>query len=579
MRGAALAAGLGAVSIGSASAFPFGIDPLRPLVFRSPPLEPFREQLPTLPVLGGSSLDVRAASTVHRFHPDLPASPALGYGGMDYLGPTVEAHVDQQTTIAYRNDIAGHPLAADFDTRLHGLSELDRTQVSTSMHLHGGATPPESDGHPELIQRPGQELVHHFPNRQEACALWYHDHAMGVTRLNLYAGLAGMYLLRDEYDTGRAGNPLGLPAGEFELPLILQDKIFTDDGRQSVRSYTLVPQGSWDAATPGDVGVVNGKVWPELGVARGLYRLRLVNAASFSVWNLFFTNRMRFWVIGMEGGVLDAPVPTDRVRLAPGERADILVDFGVLEPGATVELCNDEPVPLGVAQRGVQVMPKFCRFVVGAARGFTGTVPQTLRGGGRQPPRLAAIAQPGVVRNVTVMQLSQMFESPSILMSLNNLRYSSEDIEMPRQGAVEQWNIINVTPEPHPIHLHLVTFRVLGRQPIDTAALTQANPIPPIGSRWTPSADPFAVGPTFAPAPWETGFKDTVIADADSITRIIVRFPTAEELGFDPDAPFGMSAHRGHHAQAPRPLQGYVWHCHMLDHEDHDMMLRYRLVP
>jgi FtsP/CotA-like multicopper oxidase with cupredoxin domain len=169
-------------------------------------------------------------------------------------------------------------------------------------------------------------------------------------------------------------------------------------------------------------------------------------------------------------------------------------------------------------------------------------------------------------------------------MSLNNLRYTTDDIEMPRQGTVEQWNIVNATPEPHPIHLHLVRFRVLGRQAVDTAALMSASPLPAVGTRWTPSPDPFTRGPVLSPQPWESGFKDTVIADANSVTRVVVRFPTAEELGFDPDAAFGMSAHAtdhsgGHTGQAPQPLRGYVWHCHMLDHEDHDMMLKYRLVP
>ncbi len=125
---------------------------------------------------------------------------------------------------------------------------------------------------------------------------------MGMTRLNVYAGLVGMYFLRDDVDTGAAGNSLGLPSGEFELPMILQDKVFTSDGQQSVRSTWLTPQGSWDPATPGDVGVVNGVVWPKVEVARGLYRLRLLNAATYSVWNLHFANRMRFWVIGSEGG-------------------------------------------------------------------------------------------------------------------------------------------------------------------------------------------------------------------------------------------------------------------------------------
>lgn len=580
LRAVALGGGLGAVSAGSASAFPLDIDPLRPLMFSSPPIEPYRDRLPILPTMSGTRIDVQASSTMHSFHADLAPSPALAYSGADYLGATIEAHVDQPTTIAFRNAVTVHPFAVDVDPSLHGLSERDRTQVPTAMHLHGGVNPPQFDGHPELVFRPGEEYLHQLPNRQDAAGLWYHDHAMGVTRLNIYAGLVGLYLLRDDFDTGRADNPLGLPAGEFEVPLVLQEKMFTADGRQRIRSTPTVPQGSWEGGAVGDVGVVNGKVWPELDVARGLYRLRLVNAGSLSVWNLYFGNRMRFWVIGGDSGLLDAPVAVTRVRLSPAERVDLLVDFGALEPGSTVELCNDEPPPFQAALIGERTMPRFCRFRVGTARGFTGAPPSTLRGGPGQPELLPPIPRPQVFRDVTLSQPSDVRLPPSI-MSLNNLRYSTEDIELPRQGTVEQWNIINATNDPHPVHLHLANFRVLGRQVIETLRFALATPQPPLGIRWTPSADAFTISPLAPAEPWERGFKDTVLANANSITRIIVRFPTAESLGFDPDAVFGHGSHDAHGHGAgggPRSLQGYVWHCHILDHEDHDMMLRYRTV-
>lgn len=569
------------------------IDPSRPLLFASPRLEPFVDPLPRLPVLTGPHLELRATSTTHRFHRDLEPSPTLAYGGMGYLGPTVETASGDPLTVSYRNEIGVHPLAADFDTTLHGVTEQDRTAVPTSMHLHGAVTPPEHDGHPAFLQRPGQGHVHRYPNVHEATQFWYHDHAMGITRLNVYAGLAGMFLLRDEFDTGTDGNAWGLPSGEFEIPLVLQEKIFTADGHQSIRATPLVPQGRWDGGTPGDVGVVNGKIWPELEVARGMYRLRVLNAASFSVWNLFFDNRMRFWVLGMESGMLSAPVPTTRVRLAPGERVDLLVDFGAVEPGGAVELRNDEPPPFAASQRGARAMPLFCRFRVAAGRGFTGAAPETLRGGTGQPPDLEPVPQPQVQRTVTVMQLPDP-SSGSALMSLNNLRFEDTDIEMPRQGDVEQWNIVNVTPEPHPIHLHLVNFRVLGRQDFDLPRYTRENPAPPVGTKWAPPVEEFVTGPLIPPEPWETGRKDTVVANPGTVTRIVVAFPTAEHLGFDPDATFGAgeatgtgpeqsghgTPHAGHDAAAagPGPLQGYVWHCHMLDHEDHDMMLGYRTV-
>ncbi len=340
----ALGAGGGAsLLFGGGRAIADGPEFSSPLLFHSPRLEPFVDELPILPRIDSATVSIDATTTSHSFHRDLAPGPALAYGDRSYLGPVVVARRGRETTIEYRNRITTHPFAADFDTSLHGLGEHDRTAVPTSMHLHGGVTPPEFDGHPKQISRPGQGYTYRFPNQQEATTMWYHDHAMAVTRLNVYAGLAGLYLLRDEYDTGEPGNPLGLPTGAHELDLVLQEKIVNSDGTQSIRSTPVVPQGRWEGGAVGDVGVVNGKIWPEARVDRGLYRMRLLNAASFSVWDLHFSDDMQFWVIGMEGGLMDAPVRTGRVRLSPGERVDILVDFGSLEPDSMVELRNTEP--------------------------------------------------------------------------------------------------------------------------------------------------------------------------------------------------------------------------------------------
>ncbi|WP_343287352.1 multicopper oxidase domain-containing protein [Gordonia sp. SID5947] len=208
------------------------------------------------------------------------------------------------------------------------------------------------------------------------------------------------------------------------------------------------------------------------------------------------------------------------------------------------------------------------------------------------------------------MSVSQPYEVrlPPAIMSLNNLRFRDPQIEKPREGTVERWDIINITPDPHPIHLHLIMFRVLGRRPLRTVEYQAANPQPPIGTRWAPDPSNFYAGPMRPASAWEAGWKDTVRADGGHVTSILVRFPRADELGFDPDAIFSSDAtdsrtrpahgrsvaphmtaphmtaehHAGAmpvHGTAASDLQGYVWHCHILDHEDHDMMLRYRLVP
>ncbi|MGU3432523.1 multicopper oxidase family protein [Actinomycetes bacterium M1A6_2h] len=587
---------LGTLTTFRSSAAPGTFD--SPLIFHSPALEPFRDALPVLPTSSGTDLSITSTTSTHRFHADLPSAMTLTYRvgtapDIGYLGPVVEAHEDESMTVRYANRIGRHPFAADMDTTLHGVSDRYRTSPPNSMHLHGGVTPPDSDGHTEQLTFPGSDIAHTFPLHQEAMNLWYHDHAMGITRTNVYAGLAGMFLVRDRYDTGQADNPIGLPAGEFEIPLVIQEKILKPDGEMSIRSTPIVPEGSWEGGAVGDLGLVNGVVWPQLDVARGLYRFRLINAASYSVWDLHFENRMRFWIIGNDGGLLDAPVPVTNFRIAPGERYDVLVDFSGYDAGTTLELRNDEAPPFQAAVLGEVTMPLFCRFRVGSARGFTGGVPTSLRGG-RLRENLPPLQTPTVVRNVTVSQPYEVRNPPAI-MSLNNLRYTDPDIEMPRAGTVEQWNIINVTPDPHPIHIHLVTFRILGRQPIRTPEYQLAHPQPAIGTKWVPSAEQFVAGPMAPPGAHESGWKDTVLTNGGTITRIIVRFPTADELGFDPDALFPRPADPGsmdpgsmnhasgddgsmdHGPSLSGDLQGYMWHCHILDHEDHDMMLRYRI--
>lgn len=575
LGGAAL--GVGGVAAGKAFATPVTALP-SPLIFHSPKVTPFVDPMPVPPVVTGQEIDLVARTTSHRFHSAWSRSTAFGYGDQSYLGPTIEARAGATTTLTFRNQLGTHPFAADIDTSLHGATDADRTAPRSVLHLHGGVTPPHSDGHTEATIPPGTSYTHTYPQRQEAATLWYHDHAMAITRANVYAGLAGLYLLRDEYDTGRTDNPLGLPAGEFEVPLILQEKIFTAGGQQSLRSTPLVPKGSWEGGAVGDVGLVNGAVWPERAVSRGLYRFRALNAGSFSVWNLFFSNRMQFWVIGNDGGLLDVPVPTTSVLLAPGERIDLLVDFSGLRAGETVVLSNDEKPPNQALIIGEVALKQLCRFRATSAPAFSGPVPSRLRGGPGRPDALPPLEQPVRVRNVTVNQLGEL-RIPPANMNLNNVPYTSDDIELPRQGDVEQWNIINTTVDPHPIHLHLVHFRILGRQSYDRGQYVLHHPRPKLGTRWAPSAEPYLNGPLVPPAPWEAGKKDVVRIDGMTVTRIIVRWPTADELGFDPDGAFeapSPAAHPG--MEMDSTLRGYMWHCHILDHEDHDMMLRLRTV-
>lgn len=566
--GLGVAGGLG--SAGAVARAAYGPRTAEELTFASPQLTPYVDELPVPPVLAGDRRLAMAQSS-HRFHRDLGVAPTWSYGGLPYFGPTIDAHRDEPLTLAFDNRFAGHLFAADVDTRLEGCSELDRTSPRTSVHLHGSVTPPRFDGHPEDTFRPGGTMAYRHPNGQEAAHLWYHDHAMGITRLNAVAGLSGQYLLRDAYDTGGADNTLGLPSGDFEVPLTLADRRFHDDGSLNFRTSRAVPQGRLEGGAYGDTMTVNGVVSPYMKVARGHYRLRLLNASNARGYRLFFKDGTPFWVVGNDGGLLDAPVRTTSVRLSPGERLDLVVDFGGLAAGDHLDLTNDQQeAPEVVAATGVTPTTEVLRFVGTGARGFTAPPPSRLRGGFRLPAPLPPVAAGGAVRRVVTLTPARTGGYPAAGMTMDNMLYDDGPIPAPRQGTTELWEFVNASPQAHPMHLHLVHMRIVDRQRIDLKSYLRAHPRPATtGTPWTPVPDRHLVGAAQPPQAWEAGRKDTVGCPPGMVTRVLVRFPDAAELGFDPDAAFT--------AVSGMRLQGYVWHCHILDHEDDCMMARYRL--
>jgi spore coat protein A, manganese oxidase len=533
-------------------------------------LSKFTEQLPIPPTInagGGGTFNLSMAPAMHRFHSDLAPTPTWGYGGATYLGPTFEAKRNVPITVVAQNQLGNHPLAFAIDTTLHGALESDKTTPRVSLHLHGGNTEEQSDGHPEATFLPGQSRVYNYANNQEAANLWYHDHALGITRLNVHAGLAGFYLMRDEWDTGQTGNPLGLPAGEYEVPLVIQDKIFAPNGSLD---YPPGAFGSvWSPEFFGNTAVVNGKVFPNLDVDRGLYRFRVINGSNARVYNLYLSGGHTMYQIGSDGGLLDAPVHLSRLILAPGERADLLIDFSSVAPGTKIVLKNTAaaPFPNGPRsrRRGGVPLTEIMQFTVGSTPGFNGAIPFILR-----PIPIIPLTDPVRVRNLTLVELMDEETGEPVMALLNNLPWETTDIEMPRVDSVEQWNIINTTGDTHPIHLHLVQFQVLARQKFRVEEFMEANypflteseddnpgPYPP------PSADDFAVGKPKPPDLNETGWKDTVRTNPGEITRIMVPFGANAA----PGVPFGNSF-----------LGEYVWHCHILEHEDNEMMLQYKVV-
>ena len=235
-------------------------------------------------------------------------------------------------------------------------------------HLHGGENHPQFDGTPlQWFTKGGEKGPHYitntftYYNEQRASMVWYHDHALGNTRTNVYAGLAGLYFIRDDQDTGKAGNPLGLPAGPYEIPLVLQDKTFNADGSmfyptQGVTAY----HPEWVPEFFGDVAVVNAKIWPFVDVEPRRYRFRIVNGSQARFYNLHFADEnsgkpLPFTQIGAEGGLLRAPVPMTALLIAPGERADVIIDFAGQHKNASFIVTNNAraPYPMGGARDAV----------------------------------------------------------------------------------------------------------------------------------------------------------------------------------------------------------------------------------
>ncbi|WP_157122238.1 multicopper oxidase family protein [Nocardia violaceofusca] len=534
----------------------------------SPRVEPFVDELPVPAVVRGNQTLTVGAGT-HRFHRDLGVAPTWSYGNAPYLGPTVEAQVGEAIELTFTNTLGAHLFSSEVDTALDGTTDQDRVAPRVAVHLHGAVTPPDMDGHPEDTFRPGATKIYRHHNRQDAATLWYHDHAMGITRLNVVAGLAAFYLLRDEYDTGTASNTLGLPSGEFEIPLAIADRRFNEDGSLRFKTVRWIQEGRWEGGMFGDLITVNGVVHPRLSVARGMYRFRVLNASNFREYRLSFSNRTRFWVIGNDSGLLDEPAYIDEAAIAPGERLDIVADFTGLGAGDTVELMNTYEYPRGEAEIiGAQTISSLVRFIGIGTTGFTAAPPVTLRGGRKQSPALPA-ARTAERRRIITLSQRPVTTWPPFTNVMNNLCYHDDPVPEPRQGSTEIWDFVNISPDSHPMHLHLVHMRILDRQPLDALGYLAANPAPPIGTFWAPEPDRFLNGAPEPPHLWETGAKDTVTCPAGMVTRVSITFPTADELGFDPDAMF----HSGDHMM----MQGYVWHCHLIDHEDECMMARYRL--
>ncbi len=582
----------------------------------------------------------------------LPRTTVWSYGSVNHPGSfnypafTIEARWRQASRVKWMNqlvDAQGNylPHLLPIDQTLHwanppggpGSTDMEgfdpapyRGPVPIVTHLHGGHTSQESDGYPEAWFLPaannipagyakagsfydtfrtqsealyGQPwapgtAVFQYDNDQAATTLWYHDHALGMTRSNVYAGPAGFYLLRggpNELPSGALPGPapqLGDPPGMryYEIPIVVQDRSFNADGslfypdsraffeglnQPPTEPYLDIPfipdkacKGKPSDISPifnpeffGNTMVVNGNTWPYLEVEQRRYRFRFLNGCNSRFLILRMSNGLPFWQIGAEGGFLPAAVQLDQLLLGLAERADVIVDFTNVPVGTEIVLLNvapDEPFGGGVPDVDFDSADESTTGQVMQFRVVAATSADT-----STHPGLLALPAPPPLPPATVTRQVSLNEEDSRTVRVTTdksgnvvlacgkgepfgprfallgavsagsgvpLRWDAPITENPELGATEVWEMYNFTEDAHPIHIHEITFEVVERQPFD--------------------------GPARGPEPWETGRKDTVIAYPDEITRVKATFDRA-----------GL----------------FVWHCHIVEHEDHEMMRPYRIGP
>lgn len=473
-----------------------------------------------------------------------------GYGG-SYPGPTILARKNTPVSIEWKNELrsGGTPLPhlLPIDTSIHWADPQHSHGAGYSgpvpivTHLHGGHTASSSDGHPDAWFTPGAaytgrlyQQVYQYDHSQDAATLWYHDHAIGITRLNVYAGLAGFYLLRDQEELDAiAAN--ALPSGPYEIGLAIQDRMFTENGQLFYPSEPEEYGQPSPSVLPeffGDFILVNGVTWPVLDVEPRLYRFRLLNGSDSRFYRLFLSSGQSFLQIGGDSGFLPAPVWMNQLTLGPGERADVILDFRG-RTGQSIVMRNvaRSPFPKGdVADP--RTTGQIMMFRVSVPLGSTPIA--TLNGIGRPVTPLTATANP---RRLLLFEGMDSYGrlKPALGTLSGAFDFTDPATETPALNSVEVWDIFNTTEDAHPIHVHLVQYQVLSRQGFRATQNSTTGALSNIQ----------LLGQPRPPEPNESGWKDTAIMYPGEVTRIIAKFDRPGE---------------------------YVWHCHILSHEDHEMM-------
>jgi len=602
------------------------------------------------------------------------------YGPTMWPAQTIECQQGNGLTVQYINNLVGvhysdFNILADQTLMMNGytlngdpLIDPYNGDIPMVVHLHGGEMPSNSDGGPTAWFMPtgndlkGPGFIYNastlatYPNKQEATTLWYHPHDQGLTRINVYTGLCGYYILRGTAEEtaklpgwsgddkvqevtpeGKSATFNGTTTYLPEIELAVQDRMFNTKGELY---WPVTPTNPdlhpyWTPEFFGNIMTVNGKSWPYLSVAPRKYRFRMLDGCNARFLNMWLenlassTNGPKITVVGTDGGLLDTPVDLDpasgkTVFLAPGERLDVVIDFTGVPEGTVFTLMNDanapypdgDPVIEGITDRIMQfvVNGKLIDAVSGDPNGTDKSLlPENLR---TENPmikltdfagNLTTGVTPVLKRQILLNEVSGAGGPVQVLFNNSHFDEGAPSVgipqgfggptEMPLEGTTEVIQIINTTIDAHPIHIHLVQWQLVSRQAFNRDLYLNAYndawsahiPLVPIwpaglgypggaGSPYpylTPNGDsavggnpavsPFLTGPVIPANPEENGWKDDIKAFPGEVTTFVVRIAPTDK------------AINSTQAQLLLPFDpsigpGYVWHCHIIDHEDMDMM-------
>ncbi|MBB6054078.1 multicopper oxidase family protein [Armatimonas rosea] len=594
-------------------------------------LTPYKDSL-TVPkklIIKRGKLKIAMVRTRLRLHSELPNTTALWTYEGSAPGPIIEVRRGQKLTVEWKNQLTGTiPLTAARSKQVPGDEDLWHSNVAgialssdadevmitphiddlhahTVVHLHGGKTSPDSDGWTDNVHHLGQTQACVYENDMRSTLLWYHDHAMGVTRFNVFSGLAGFYIIRDADDDKvmsalRASHGLTKkarsPKTPLELPLVIQDRNFLTKANGDLTGELLHIVQDLPLNAAGDKGpmeffgpytLVNGTVWPHVDVRPGPYRLRLLNGSNARTYALALVDQNNSPVpnvtmqqIGTDGGLLGAPRPVERIVIAPAERVDLIIDFTSVAAGTKLRFLNTALSPFGnqyvpkpgdTAPSDLLVLPEVMEFRVQGKKCQRLDLPAPLSKfkaltHGDLPHhhnhRLVALVEDtNTFGMLTFLELEKVGPAqtptpdgmlnlpldihpddpanplPSVDYRITARMFRDGNPWMVAENATEVWNIINLTGDTHPFHIHLVQFQMLRRTGFDPQNFEYndgkiANQ-GPIISKGTSQ-------------PLEIGWKDTVRVDPGELVSIAVPFE-------------GFSGQ-------------YMYHCHILEHEDHEMM-------